>query len=61
MSRQPHGTKVQVLPISGPSNVWVDATVVDLLSAQFTARIKRGEAVQFFNYADEGMTWREVL
>lgn len=61
MAKQlPVGGHVEVLPfIYDRSTEWVPAEVIDLLDTQFTCEIPE-VGLQFFAYADKGVTWRQL-
>ena len=54
--REPRGSKVELLEFDPPKS----ATVIDLLSVQFTAEWDDGTyTLSYLFYSDEGITWRD--
>ena len=53
---KPMSSNVEVLI----DNTWVQATVIDCLSVQFTAELEDERRVVYKLYADKSTEWREV-
>lgn len=56
---QPVGTIEVLPPFSDDDTEWIEATITDLLSTQFTADVPEW-GTQFFFYAHKGLTWRQI-
>lgn len=59
MSRRARGIETgTAIEVVFGDETWIEAIVLEPLSAQFTADVEG--YVRFFFYSDEGVTWRAV-